>query len=68
MRPIVLGILALTICSLSAIAAPLPGDPKPPEPTAEELAAAKEAYAKHGGNYVDCASQLTRHCFFSSRE
>jgi hypothetical protein len=52
MRTIVLGILALTICSLSVIARPLPNDPKPAEPTEEQLSAAKEAFAKFGARYL----------------
>jgi hypothetical protein len=56
MRTTVLGILALTICSSSVIAAPAPKnseplDPKPAEPTAEQLQAAKEAYGKQGAKY-----------------
>ncbi len=51
MRTIVMSILALAICSLNVMAVPAPTDPKPAEPTKEQLEAAKEAYAKFGGKY-----------------
>jgi internalin A len=52
MRTIVLIGLLLAILSVNLIAAPLPRNLKPiPEPTAEQLIAAKEAYAKHGAKY-----------------
>jgi hypothetical protein len=53
MRTIVLTILALANCSVNIVAAQVPADPKPVEPTAEQLAAAKKAYGKHG---VTCTS------------
>jgi hypothetical protein len=49
MRTIIMSILALAICSLNLLAAP--ADPKPAEPTDDQLAAAKEAYAKLGATH-----------------
>jgi hypothetical protein len=52
MRGIGLSVLAPAIFSANLIAAPLPGDLKSiPEPTAKDLAAAKEAYGKLGAEY-----------------
>ncbi len=67
MRPIVLGILALAVFSLNLMAVPLPSDLKPiPEPTAEQLAAAKEAYETFGADYefqIDTVTKQTFHVF-----
>ncbi len=58
MRTIVPSVLALAICSVNLMAAP--DDPKPAEPTAEQLAAAKKAYAKFGAEYDAYANPQTK--------
>src|SRR5262249_505232 len=51
MRYRLLAIFALSIFSMNLLAVPAPADPKPAEPTEEQLAAAKEAYARFGATY-----------------
>jgi hypothetical protein len=55
MRTIGMSILALAIAiyPVKLIAVPLPSEPKPAEPTAEQLAAAKEAYGNFGARYYE---------------
>ena len=68
-RIIVLSGLLLAVLSVNLIAVPLPSDSKPtepPEPTQEQLAVAKETYAKHGAKYEpfgNTKTKNTRHQF-----
>ena len=49
----------LAIFTMNLMAVPAPADSKPAEPSAEQLAAAKEAYAKFGGQYGAVANPKT---------
>src|SRR5271166_4564984 len=60
MRTIVLSILAVAISSVNLLAVPAPTDSKPAEPTEEQLAAAKEAYAKIGADCLVTADSQTK--------
>ncbi len=58
MRKIVPGVLALAVIAVNIVAGQAPVEPKrAPEPTAEQLAAAIAAYAKHGAEYT-CLTDL----------
>jgi hypothetical protein len=60
MRTVGICWLVLAIFASDLVAVPLPSDSKPiPEPTAEQLAAAKEAYAKIGTEYKAVSDPLT---------
>ncbi len=52
--------LALAIVFLCISAAPRAGEPTPTEPTAKQLADAKEAYAKHGAVYEPVINPETK--------
>jgi hypothetical protein len=61
MRTIVMSILAVAIYSLNLMAV----DPKPVQPTKEQLEAAKQAYAKFGAQYEPYTNQKTKQTFHS---
>jgi hypothetical protein len=65
MRTIVMSILALAIYFVNLMAAPAPTDPKPVQPTAKQLADAKEAYAKFGAKYGTTKNPKTEQTFHS---
>ncbi len=65
MRSIATGLLILTACASGLLAA------EPADPTAEELSAAKEVYAKHGAQYealINLEPKRTTHTMFMPNE
>jgi hypothetical protein len=60
MRTIVMYCLVLTICSLNLLAESVSADPKPANPTKEQLDAAKDAYAKFGAKYECIEVPITK--------